>query len=138
MAGTPFPLFDWCNASLPSSSLQIRLYQSGPPFGEFPTQADFVEAAFPGYTPRTIAPPTTPQQIGSGYIYFNAGNMSFIFTNGAGNICTANGWYAVGEGGSADGLVACWSKISPGVLFTFPGDFVVIQPTWTVLKLITP
>ncbi len=138
MAGTPFDLYSWTNGDLPTTNLQIRLYQSGPPFVDFPALADFVEASFPGYGAQFAESFMGKQQAGNGFLYYAVNRMLFAFRKGNALGCVVNGWYATSLDLMQNELVACWATIEPAVHFENEGDFVVIEPTWSVKRLVTP
>ena len=56
MAGSAFPIFSWLAGAVPNTVLEIRLFQSGPPFANYPSIADFSEATYNGYAGRSPPP----------------------------------------------------------------------------------
>lgn len=138
MPGTPFRLYDWCAGLLPGTTLQVRLYQSGPPFTYWPALSDFVEASFAGYGSRVPDPGLRAQQLGSGYLYWQCQPLSFVVASNIIPGCNVNGWYINSVDGLGNMLVACWGSIKPQQVMQQPGNYFVVQPSFSVLQMITP
>jgi hypothetical protein len=131
-------MWQWLHGDIPGTTLQIRLYQSGPPFSAFPAASDFVEASYAGYIRQTAITFGGIQPMPGGYLYWEAAQMLFSTapSNDVNN--TINGWYAVAQGGAYDGLVAAWGSITPPQDMSTPGESIAVAPSVTALQLTTP
>lgn len=138
MPGTPFPLYRYLLNPNPAISLEVRLYQSGPPFNKFPSLEDFVEASFAGYSPRTVQAPRPPQLLAGGYLYFQTQILTYIVANNNIAGCTVNGWLMNSVDGQGNMLVACFGVITPPQPMLEVGNYLTITPSLTCLELVTP
>lgn len=138
MPGNPFPLFRYLVNPVPGTILQVRLYQSGPPFSQFPSLADFVEASFAGYAPRTVQAPGPAQPLSNGYLYFQTQQLTYIVANTNIAGCTVNGWMMNSVDAMGNMLVACWGLITPPQPMLEVGNYLTLAPSLTCLELVTP
>lgn len=138
MPGQPFRLVPYLRNPNPAVVLQVRLYQSGPPFPQFPALADFAEASFAGYNPIVVQAPQLAQSLPNGYLYFQAQQVTWLVANTNIPGCTVNGWVMTGVDALGVELVACWQSITPPQPMLVVGDYLTFSPSLTCTELITP
>lgn len=131
----PFPLHDWLSGELPETQLVMRLYQSLSFTGDWPDATSFLEAVYPGYTPRAIPNQLYPQAMEQGYLWAQLPDYVWQIALSSVPGCMIAGYWIEAVGPDDDRTVVFWQEFQQPIQMLNSGDYVSIPVTFIAAQI---